>query len=1031
MSTLTPTVHERIARCGTLIYIDGLVSGADVELDIAGDIIPFVATGGAKNQVVPSLTTDDAVRSRQDDGSGWTPWSPQVVVEDAKVPPDARPILPSQVGRCSHCVRVRAVVPGCEVELLQGGNVVGSGIASRHGDGCFGVKLNGRNEILRAKMIVCGADSPEAASPIVSESSLPEPEVGTPLYGCQRIVPLSELHKGARVRLESSVTGGLGSICSCWNAINVKVGAELVIGHQIRAQSYWDNADDERCREDGPWSDWEDVVAPDEGITPELFEALIEYDQTIRVGNQIAGSELNVYVAASEAEADLLNPDVFGPRPASEEQAIALNAPLRAGNVVWVDQTLCGVAMVSEQVLVQALPPVVHAPEVVSPLYECAGKVTVTGLHAGAVVRVYQDGFPIALGWSGMANSITLEVAPGLTAGSLVTAIQWVGGQESPESPPVPVQNVADVHTPRILSPVTLNDNKVWVSGVTPGAKVAIYSSGLLIGETESAESLVCVPTTDITGPVTATVTFCGDLSQSSEEPVTPIKNPCEWGRWENTGDKYKNYGTITFSDWPDGGCNAGVCESMTVEGQLYYPSIAGGCLVPGDDTRIHPDARNLPLIIIAHGYWPGLPESYQGYGYLANHLASWGFVVFSLHLSPIDGMLSAVRPFMSARAELILAAIDALQSDAEVSPHLDRENIGLIGHSMGGEGVVVTQTHNLTGVNPLPINGIVSIAPTQYREDVDLEQAEYLQLIGSEDYLLDTDVLETDAVARFNGFRLWGRAERNKTHAWIYGATHDQFNTLWAGTHSTDFPVSEAEHQLIAKCLMTAFFLKTLKNQQPYEGYLEGLILPPSIRHIEIYLQHLKAHGDVLDNFGDADAQAGLGSQGLNKDNNRKGGDPDAGGGVSIWDDVESFGSGVCVHDTNCVELAWTEPTAWYVNDGGLNMGSPSQNLSFRICQFFEDPDGLNEEERDIDLLVELSGGGAEAKVRIGIVGIVPFPDTERIEYSVFRTIRIPSDAFKAVNESVSMNAIDKVTFRLSARPTGHILIDDIEVDS
>ena len=125
-------------------------------------------------------------------------------------------------------------------------------------------------------------------------------------------------------------------------------------GSQIRAQAYWDG---ERCKQDGPWSDWEDVVNPDEEITPILKEALIENDQFIRVDNQILGAEIKVYIAESNDPTDIANAAEFGPRPASNEQEIALNDPLRPGMMVWVDQTLCAVTFESEKVEVLPLPP--------------------------------------------------------------------------------------------------------------------------------------------------------------------------------------------------------------------------------------------------------------------------------------------------------------------------------------------------------------------------------------------------------------------------------------------------------------------------------------------------------------------------------------------------------------------------------------------------------------------------------------------------------------------------------------------------
>ena len=1032
MSTLTPTVHERLARCETGIYIDGLNSGADVEVDVGGTIIPFTAIGASKNLAVASLNPGAKIRARQNSGSGFTPWSPQVIVEEALVPPNAGPNLAAEIGSCSECIRVWGCVPGSKIELHQGGAIIGTGIADRNGQQCVSVSIR-ENDMIQARMVVCGSNGPESVRPIVQDNNLPKPIVGRPLYGCQRIVPILDLQKGSRVRLESNVSGSLGSFCSCWNSVNVRVGAPLVTGHQVRAQAFWEG---DRCKQDSNWSEWEDVIVPDEGIKPVLLEALIENDQLIRVENQIPGAEIQVFIANSNDPADLAIAEVFGPRPASDEQEISLNAPLIEGMVVWVDQTLCEVTYESEKITVLPLPPVVYAPTVLEPLYTCGGKVTVTGLHAGALVRVYQDGFPIAVGWAGTVNSICLTVAPGLAVGGVVTAKQWVGGMESPASDPVTVKDVEGTSIPRILQPVTLNDRAVWVSGVTPGAKVAIYMSGTLIGEAESSESIVQVTTNTITAAITAQASFC-NVRQRGSEAVTPILSPCATGNWTRTGSRTESYGTFQISDWDDGCCDNATGNPLEVPifGELYYPAITGGCLSPGDDSNIHPDAENLPLVIIAHGYMPSPMNSHLGYSYLAHHLASWGMIVYSIDLETINfETVDINNPYQKARGEVILKAIEAILGDGDIGKHINQDRIGLIGHSMGGEGVVVAQDQNLNRANPFGIKGVVSIAPTQYRSEVNLREVEYFQLGGSKDILLGSpsDIFAPDDVARFNGMRIFGRAERNKSHAFIYGAVHNPFNTNWSTPDDeTVHPVSGAEHREIAKCLINAFFQKSLLGNMAYEGYMEGLIQPPSIRHLEIYQQHLKVQRQVLDNFGDNDAQAGLGLQSLDKGANRQAGLNDISGtGILAWEDVEATTADLCVHNTKCVELGWDEPHAWYFQRGNLNMSSATKSLSFRICQYHED-NTLNELDREIDLLVEISDGSETAHVRMGIVGISPFPDTAGNDYSIFRSIRIPSDAFKAVNQSVDMASIIELRLRLSGRPTGHILVDDIEFDN
>ena len=200
MPLLPPTVHGRLARCGTRVLVTGLVAGADVTLTVDGTDHNFVATGPQKSVVVPSLVGTTSVHVQQDDGSGPTGLSPAVVVEEVGLPPLARPQLPSQVGFCSQCVHVWGLVPGCEVLIVQEGNVVGDALANRHGNACVKVDLEMRDEtgILNARMVVCGQDGPLAATSIVPDSVTPKPVVNGTLYGCQRVVPISNAHPGSR-----------------------------------------------------------------------------------------------------------------------------------------------------------------------------------------------------------------------------------------------------------------------------------------------------------------------------------------------------------------------------------------------------------------------------------------------------------------------------------------------------------------------------------------------------------------------------------------------------------------------------------------------------------------------------------------------------------------------------------------------------------------------------------------------------------------------------------------------------------------
>ena len=306
-------------------------------------------------------------------------------MESAVFPPDSAPLLPDEVGACSRCVFVGGLVPGCETRLTLGSNLIGSGTADINGSACValdtGTTMKGR---LEALMVVCGATGPSSSAPIVDESQLPKPAIIGPLFGCQTTVALTNLRKGAMVNLETDTGTDLGSFCSCWTSVSLDTGSTLEVGTQVRARQYWDGP----CEATGEWSDWVHVVQPDDRIKPEILQPLVEGDDVIRVTNQLSGATLLIRIRA-DGKASAKE---FGPRPASSEVEIGLNYPLAAGNVVSVVQTLCGVAVESDEVIVLARPSKILPPVIVPPLYEGGTAIQVSNLYPGALVRVYMDG---------------------------------------------------------------------------------------------------------------------------------------------------------------------------------------------------------------------------------------------------------------------------------------------------------------------------------------------------------------------------------------------------------------------------------------------------------------------------------------------------------------------------------------------------------------------------------------------------------------------------------------------------------------
>ena len=223
-TTLPPTVHERLARCGERVFVDGSAAGATVELHVDGAVFTATGSGGGKTFTVPPLTAGAVVRARQDVGAGFTPFSPSVVVEAAFVPPEAAPSLPEEVSACSQCVFVTHATPGARLELHVANTLVGEGIANRHGEACVDVDLRDlkgeAGAILRARQVVCDAPGPNTARTLVAlPPTLPRPVIGDPIFGCQSRVPVSSARPGARLAFETDSGDDLGSLCSCWSAV--------------------------------------------------------------------------------------------------------------------------------------------------------------------------------------------------------------------------------------------------------------------------------------------------------------------------------------------------------------------------------------------------------------------------------------------------------------------------------------------------------------------------------------------------------------------------------------------------------------------------------------------------------------------------------------------------------------------------------------------------------------------------------------------------------------------------------------------
>jgi hypothetical protein len=134
----------------------------------------------------------------------------------------------------------------------------------------------------------------------------------------------------------------------------------------------------------------------------------------------------------------------------------------------------------------------------------------------------------------------------------------------------------------------------------------------------------------------------------------------------------------------------------------LYYPSDIA-------------TMGQLPLVVISHGNG----HNFQWYDYLGTHLASYGYIVMSHQNDTGGGPVQASSTTLT-NTDYLLGNLGTIAGGA-LNGHVDNHKITWVGHSTGGEGVVLAfdrifdGTYTPTHFVPNDITLIRAMAPTVF----------------------------------------------------------------------------------------------------------------------------------------------------------------------------------------------------------------------------------------------------------------------------------------------------------------------------
>jgi hypothetical protein len=498
-----------------------------------------------------------------------------------------------------------------------------------------------------------------------------------------------------------------------------------------------------------------------------------------------------------------------------------------------------------------------------------------------------------------------------------------------------------------------------------------------------------------------------------------------------------------------------------------------------------------LPVILFLHGrhatcfrgafaflQWPcTVPgsnpiESYKGYDYVSNVLASHGYVVVSVSANGISAEDDSVVDLGAlARAELLQKHLDILNTfnttggapfGTKFVGKFNMGQIGTMGHSRGGEGVVRQFVLNNSLGAPYGIKAVFPLASVNFNRFV-VNNAALNVLLP----YCDGDVRDLQGVHFFDDARYNVPGDTAPKHyVLVMGANHNFYNSVWSPSsrlpgsendwlfvanadsdpHCGSAPgnqrLTEAQQRGTGLAYMTAFFRAYVGGEKQFIPILTGDAPPPPSAQTNNLFVSYHAPDDP----------------GLRRDVNRLLNDTNLtvntqGGAVTQTGltpyqlcGADAPPAQKCLPDKlnaqqphtspslrssqrglSQLKTGWNDLTGSYKNDlfPALQNVSGFQAIQFRVSVNFADARNLAGLAQDFRVKLT-DASGASASVRVSDFSsalffppgaIAPVPKV------VLNTVRVPLTAFGGVN----LNTVRSVQFTFDERLQGALLITDV----
>lgn len=485
-----------------------------------------------------------------------------------------------------------------------------------------------------------------------------------------------------------------------------------------------------------------------------------------------------------------------------------------------------------------------------------------------------------------------------------------------------------------------------------------------------------------------------------------------------------------------------------------------------------HPDGMSggpFPLLLFLHGNHgicrepgtmrdfgttmapPNCPPNFDqtpnhlGYDYIAARLAGYGYIVVSINANAINVRANG-NP---ERGRLIQEHLRywALWNSSEggfpfarrFSGRVNLQNVGLMGHSRGGEGVRAAYNFNRQEGSPIGIRAVLEIGPVDFGRIATITTPNPVFNVDDVNFSVLLPACDAD-VSDNQGMRIYDRARllrenqliSPKSQLYMLGANHNFFNSEWLpedpNFQCIDFPIiTDRPQQEQIGMVYTMGFFRTYIGGEDFRYLFHGDGRPPQSIRVPVAQSYTESPNDILlvDDFSVVKSPDENLAGGSNTTNNLA---------------IKTCSGLTCnepppagwVHDASAfaAKIAWpgegtgTPNLIMSLAQGGMPRDVSSfRMLGFRVAAQFDPRNPNTPASQNFSVRLIDSTGVVSNSIAAGDLRPIPYPTGAFFRRSVLRTIRIPLGDFQRVDRA----RIAAVEFVFDKNREGAIFLTDV----